>query len=238
MAAATLAVSAESLRIRDAGAPRARDISCVPFRSARPSFAARISGSSPTSRRATSAGITWPCSSTWPRPISGSARCASGARSPDAPTDPWAGTTGWTPRSRNARSRSTTSGGSRYGRARACSPAAASIARTTSRGQSAPDARSVAHQEVLLEPRGVGRRDEPRREVAEPGRDAVHDLAALDEPSITALDACIRSRAAASSVALRPSRATASTSAIVRSAPVSTSGWLTLGRFVESRWAG
>ncbi len=43
------------------------------------------------------------------------------------------------------------------------------------------DAGGMAHQEVLLEPLRVGRRDELRREVAEPGRDAVDDLAAGDE---------------------------------------------------------
>ena len=40
----------------------------------------------------------------------------------------------------------------------------------------------VAHEEVLLEPPRVGRRDVRRRQVAEPGRDPVHDLARGHEP--------------------------------------------------------
>ena len=57
-----------------------------------------------------------------------------------------------------------------------------SIARTTSRGNGGPDARGVAHQQVLLEPRGVGRRDEPGGEGPEARRHAVDDLAGGDEP--------------------------------------------------------
>ena len=156
-------------------------MSCVPLRSASPSFASRTSGSRPSSRRASSAGMTWPPTSTSPRPMSGSARWASGARSPDAPTLPWAGTTGWIPRVRKARSRSTTSGrqpecprASVFARSR-------SIARTTSRGRARPNADGVAGEEVLLQPAGVGRRDERRRQVAEAGRDPVHDLAGGNE---------------------------------------------------------
>ena len=56
-----------------------------------------------------------------------------------------------------------------------------SIARTTSRGNGRPDPGGVAHQEVLLEPAGVGRRDDGRRQGAEPGRHAVDDRALGDE---------------------------------------------------------
>ena len=46
---------------------------------------------------ATSAGVTCPLSSTVPRPMSGRARWASGARSPEQPNEPNSGTTGVTP---------------------------------------------------------------------------------------------------------------------------------------------
>ena len=44
-----------------------------------------------------------------------------------------------------------------------------------------PDARGVAHQEVLLEPGDVAGRDRHRREVAEPGRHAVDHGAIRDQ---------------------------------------------------------
>ena len=49
--------------------------------------------------------------------------------------------------------------GSRCGRARACSPGAGASPGRSRAASGAPDARGVAHQEVLLEARGVGRRD-------------------------------------------------------------------------------
>ena len=126
--------------------------------------------------------MTWPPSSTSPRPISGSARCASGARSPDAPTLPWAGTTGWIPSSRSRSSRSTTQ-----------RPAAgvAECQRVRPQEEHRPDhvprqrgahPHGVADEEILLEPPRVGRGDVRRREVAEPGGDPVHDLARGHEP--------------------------------------------------------
>ena len=45
-----------------------------------------------------------------PAPIIAAAMCASGARSPDAPTEPWAGTTGIRSRSSMASSMATVSG--------------------------------------------------------------------------------------------------------------------------------
>ena len=73
-------------------------ISCVPLRSARPSFGLehqRLEAG--LAQRDRAPGTTCPANSTSPRPMSGSARCASGARSPDAPTLPCSGTTGWMP---------------------------------------------------------------------------------------------------------------------------------------------
>ena len=49
-------------------------------------------------------------------------------------------------------------------------------------GQGRADACRVAHQQVLLQPRRVGRCDEPRRQGPEAGRDPVDDLAGGDEP--------------------------------------------------------
>src|SRR5437667_406020 len=61
---------------------------CVPFTNASPSFASRVIAARPAARSR-------PPSS--PSPIIASARCDSGARSPDAPTLPCDGTVGWTP---------------------------------------------------------------------------------------------------------------------------------------------
>ncbi len=71
---------------------------CVPLSSARPSFGPSASGARPASARATSEGRRRPSKKTSPTPIIAAAMWASGARSPDAPTDPCTGTTGVTPR--------------------------------------------------------------------------------------------------------------------------------------------
>ena len=60
---------------------------CVPFRSARPSFGASLSGA----LIASCAGMRLSFTRTSPMPRSASERWASGARSPDAPTEPFAG---------------------------------------------------------------------------------------------------------------------------------------------------
>ena len=67
---------------------------CVPFSKARPSLGASVTGCSPTLARPAAAGMTSSPSVTWPTPIIAADMWASGARSPDAPTDPCAGTTG------------------------------------------------------------------------------------------------------------------------------------------------
>ena len=170
-------------RRRPGAAPRSPVISCVPLRSASPSFASRTSGSRPTSRSATSAGTCCPPSSTRPRPMSGSARWASGARSPDAPTEPCSGTTGWMPR---VEEREQPVDDER--------PAAAVAERERVRPEQEhrPDdlARAAARRRP---PRGSSGGSpgaaprppggiEPGRQGAEPGRDAVDDLARGDEP--------------------------------------------------------
>ena len=71
---------------------------CVPLISARPSLGPSWSGSMP-SRRAPRGGMTSPATSMRPWPISAAVICASGARSPQAPTLPCAGMTGIASRS-------------------------------------------------------------------------------------------------------------------------------------------
>ena len=82
-------------------------MNCVPLMSDSPSFACGRIGSRPTRARASSPGSSSPSTVANPSPTSGSARCASGARSPEAPTDPRLGTSGSTPRFRHSRSSST-----------------------------------------------------------------------------------------------------------------------------------
>ena len=82
-------------------------MNCVPLISERPSLAARRIGSSPAAASASAPLIRSPSNHASPSPTSGEARCASGARSPDAPTEPRAGTTGRTPRFRHSSSSST-----------------------------------------------------------------------------------------------------------------------------------
>jgi hypothetical protein len=67
---------------------------CVPLMSANPSFGPRRSGFNPASANAVAAGTVRPFRRTSPSPISASDRCARGARSPEAPTEPLPGTTG------------------------------------------------------------------------------------------------------------------------------------------------
>ena len=78
----------------------------VPLISASPSLACSVSGSIPASRSASAAGR--PPSS--PSPISASAQCASGARSPLAPSEPCSGTAGVRPALSSATIVSATSG--------------------------------------------------------------------------------------------------------------------------------
>ncbi len=69
----------------------------VPFRSASPSFGPSTTGARPAAFNASRPGIVRPSKRASPSPISTAERCASGARSPDAPTEPCAGIEGTTP---------------------------------------------------------------------------------------------------------------------------------------------
>ena len=82
-------------------------IPSVPLISASPSLAASSTGARPAAARASPAGINVPeASRTSPSPISASAQCESGARSPEQPSEPCSRTTGVMPWwSRSARSR-------------------------------------------------------------------------------------------------------------------------------------
>jgi len=70
----------------------------VPLISASPSFSASTTGSMPAARSASRAGWSAPeATRTSPSPIAASAQCASGARSPEQPSDPYSRTTGVMP---------------------------------------------------------------------------------------------------------------------------------------------
>ena len=70
----------------------------VPLMSARPSFSCSWTGSMPAARSAFSPFVRWPAASTTsPSPMSASAQCASGARSPEQPSEPYSRTTGVMP---------------------------------------------------------------------------------------------------------------------------------------------
>ena len=97
--------------------PRARaaqrtqaSIACVPFTSEMPSFACSSMGSMPARAQRFRAGQAPAVESASPSPISTSAMCASGARSPLAPTLPREGTSGVTPAFNRSQSRSAMTG--------------------------------------------------------------------------------------------------------------------------------
>ena len=73
-------------------------IPSVPLMRARPSLATSSTGSRPAAASASAAGISVPSASrTSPSPISASAQCDSGARSPEQPSEPYSRTTGVIP---------------------------------------------------------------------------------------------------------------------------------------------
>ena len=65
---------------------------CVPLISARPSLAYSVNGTMPAFSSAANAGTRCPSTSISPSPIRASVMCDSGARSPEAPTEPCDGT--------------------------------------------------------------------------------------------------------------------------------------------------
>ena len=168
--------------------------------------------------------MTWPPSSTSPRPIRGSARCASGARSPDAPTLPWAGTTGWIPSSRSRSSRSTSNGRQPEWPSASVLARRRSIARTTSRGSAGPTPTAWLTRRFSWSRRASAGGMKVVARSPKPVVIPYTTSPAATSRSTTARASSIRARASPSRTARAPPRATASTSAIVRSAPDRTIG--------------
>jgi hypothetical protein len=132
---------------------------CVPLMNEMPSLASSWSGESPSSCRAAAArcrtGAVRPrtgCrTSTSPSPSSASAMWESGARSPQAPTLPCSGTTGWMPAFSSATSPSAIAGRTPLVSRSSTLARSSMAARTTSSGSGRPHARRVAAHEVALE---------------------------------------------------------------------------------------
>ena len=96
--AAVMSAALSSIRRSSIAITSMPSMPSVPLISARPSLASSSTGSSPASESATAAGRRTPCASvTSPSPISASAQCDSGARSPEQPREPYSCTTGVIP---------------------------------------------------------------------------------------------------------------------------------------------
>ena len=93
MAPATTAAANRSSAPNKPASPKAVE-TCVPLISARPSLACNLMGCNPALRKPSAAGTLVPLTRTWPIPSSVALKCARGARSPEAPTDPCAGIIG------------------------------------------------------------------------------------------------------------------------------------------------
>ena len=89
-AASTVTSASCSAKLSSASMP------CLPFKSDSPSFASSATGVIPARFMASPPGRVSSRKFAWPSPITTCARCASGARSPDAPTEPCEGITGCT----------------------------------------------------------------------------------------------------------------------------------------------
>ena len=160
-----------------ASAPTAA-MNCVPLMRDRPSFASSETGSSPTRASASAPESSSPSSSARPSPTSGSARCASGARSPEAPTEPRLGTIGVTPRLRQASRSSTVSARApEYPFASVFARRSIAALTISSRVRIAHAARVAPQEPQLQLGRELGR-DRLRDEAAEPRVDPVRVLAA------------------------------------------------------------
>ena len=96
MAPATCAVT-QSRRASTAASAAIAVCACVPLMSEIPSLGPSTTGISPAAASCCAAGPATPSRSSSPSPMSESARCASGARSPLAPTLPCSGTGGCSP---------------------------------------------------------------------------------------------------------------------------------------------
>ena len=198
-------------------------IPSVPLISARPSLAISVTGSMPASASACAAGTgVPPGSATSPSPISTSAQCASGARSPLAPSEPCSGTTGVIPALSSASivSATTRAGAGAAHRERA-RPQQHHRPHDLGLDRRAHAGRVRAHQRALelLAPLG---RDRDVGERAEAGRDAVGGLVAVGEPRDRPRRSPPSPAAPRRRAATGPSpRATATTSSVESPVPVS-----------------
>ena len=148
-------------------------MNCVPLMSESPSFDASRTGVSPAACSASAPDMSFPPKVASPSPTSGSARWASGARSPLAPTDPRAGTWGTTPAlSASIRSSTVSTFAPEY-------PFASVFARRSIAATDdllrirLADAARVRAQQAHLQLLGLVVRDRLGDEAAEPGVDAV-----------------------------------------------------------------
>ena len=112
----------------------------VPLISARPSFSRRVTGSISAAASASAAGRREPAASrTVPSPVSASAHAASGARSPEQPSDPYSATTGVIPAVSSAAYRRAVPSRTPVRPVASVDRRSSCMARTTSRSTSGPD---------------------------------------------------------------------------------------------------
>ena len=115
-------------------------IPSVPLISARPSLATSSIGARPAASSACAAGISTPSASwTSPSPISASAQCESGARSPEHPSEPYSCTTGVMPALRTATISSASSGRTPVRPVASVDRRSSISPRTTSRSTTGPE---------------------------------------------------------------------------------------------------
>src|SRR5919201_1717682 len=198
-------------------------MNCVPLTSESPSFAWSRTGSRPTDASASLPGIRSPSTDASPSPTSGRARCARGARSPLAPTDPRLGTCGRRPRLRHSISSSTVATRAPEKPFASAFARSSMAARTTSSGYGSP-----TPQAWLRSRRSWSSSDSSKGIVFSTKRPkpvlipyVCSPAAPLAARSTRALAARIFSRPSSERCASAPSQATAHTSDSVRSSPVS-----------------
>ena len=131
---------------------------CVPLSSASPSLGPSISGASPARSSAACGRHGLAGERASPTPIIAAAMWASGARSPDAPTEPWLGTTGTMPRSSMASSSAMVCGRTPEAPWPRLASLSAIISRTIGGRHRLADAGGVRQHDVALQRRQVCRR--------------------------------------------------------------------------------
>ena len=143
-ASTDMAAAMSAVRIRTERSDRAitsmPSIPSVPLISASPSLATSTTGVSPAAASASAAGIRVPdASRTSPSPISASAQCESGARSPEQPSEPYSCTTGVIPALSTPAISSATSGRTPVRPVASVESRSSINPRTTSRSTSGPE---------------------------------------------------------------------------------------------------